>query len=102
MTIRAPGKQATCINKKVIRKTSYKLVTDVERELLVRCIVDDELSIIEAAGIVGVPYENAKAIYRVYRMEGRLTKKKNYGNKGERRLQEFLRLNGREYLEDGT
>ena len=33
------------------------------------------MKIIDAADIMDIPYENAKAIYRIYKLEGRTTKK---------------------------
>ena len=33
------------------------------------------MKIIDAAEIMDIPYENAKAIYRIYKNEGRITKK---------------------------
>jgi len=34
------------------------------------------MKIIDAAEIMDIPYENAKAIYRIFKNEGRTTKKK--------------------------
>ena len=33
------------------------------------------MKIIDAAEIMDIPYENAKAIYRIYKIEGRTTQK---------------------------
>ena len=38
-------------------------------------IVNQNMKIVDAAQIMGIRYENAKAIYRVYQLEGRFTKK---------------------------
>ena len=38
-------------------------------------IENKKLRIIDAADLLSIPYENAKAIYRVYKNEGRFTKK---------------------------
>jgi hypothetical protein len=41
------------------------------------------MKIVEASRIARVPYENAKAIYRIFRLEGR-KEKKPYKNRGRR------------------
>jgi len=62
------------------QKRKYKLINDEMREKLISLIINDGFSIIVAAEKAGINYENAKAIYRVYREDGRLTKKKKYNN----------------------
>ena len=59
-------------------KRRYNLINDTTRKLLISLIVDEELNIVTAAERAGVNYENAKAIYRVYRTQGRQNKKKSY------------------------
>ena len=38
-------------------------------------IIHHKMKIIDAAQSLGIRYENAKAIWRVYQLEGRFTKK---------------------------
>ena len=47
------------------------------RDLIIDLIHNKKLKIVEASQITGIPYENAKAIYRIFRLEGR-SKKKTY------------------------
>ena len=49
----------------------YTLVSNQMRHELLQYIVDDHMSIIDAADRTGIKYENAKAIFRTYRNEGR-------------------------------
>ena len=44
------------------------------RHRLINYIVDDKMNIVTAAEKAGINYENAKVIYRVYRIENRKTK----------------------------
>ena len=55
------------------QRRSYKRVSNKRRKRLIR-LLKQKKSIKEAAELVGVNYENAKAIYRVYRLENRQTK----------------------------
>jgi hypothetical protein len=48
------------------------------RNRLIDYIVNDKLNIVTAAEKAGINYENAKAIYRIYRTQGRQNKKKAY------------------------
>lgn len=50
-------------------------MSDFKRRQLVDLIENKKLRIIDAAEMVNIPYENAKAIYRVFKNEGRFTKK---------------------------
>lgn len=43
--------------------------------MLIDLIQNQGMKIIDAAEIMDIPYENAKAIYRIYKLEGRTTKK---------------------------
>lgn len=52
-----------------------KKVSNEVRHQLLDFIVNKKMKIVEAAHLLNVKYENAKAIYRVYRKEGRITKK---------------------------
>ena len=53
----------------------YKLVNNQMRHELLQYIVDNNMSNIDAAQKTGINYENAKAIFRIYRNEARQTKK---------------------------
>lgn len=59
-------------------KRRYNLINDEMRSRLISLIVDDKLNIVTAAERAGINYENAKAIYRIYRTQGRQNKKKSY------------------------
>jgi endonuclease V-like protein UPF0215 family len=52
-------------------KRKYNLINDEMRSRLVSYIVDEKLNIVTAAEKAGINYENAKAIYRIYRTQGR-------------------------------
>ena len=52
----------------------YTKVTDEQRSLLIQ-LLESNITIKNAARRAGLKYENAKVIYRVYRKEGRATKK---------------------------
>ena len=52
----------------------YTKVTDEQRSLLIR-LLESNITIKNAARRAGLKYENAKVIYRIYRKEGRATKK---------------------------
>lgn len=54
----------------------YQRVTDETRRNLIK-LIQDGLSIKDAAEIVNINYENAKAINRIYRQETRVDKKKS-------------------------
>ena len=53
----------------------YKLISDKKRHMLIDLIQKQNMKIIDAAEIMDIPYENAKAIFRIYKQEGRTTKK---------------------------
>ena len=52
-------------------KRKYSLINDEMRARLISYIVDEKLNIVTAAEKSGINYENAKAIYRIYRTQGR-------------------------------
>lgn len=54
----------------------YKRVTDDTRSQLIKHIKEGK-SIKQAAELAGINYENAKAIYRIYKRETRVSMKKN-------------------------
>ena len=54
----------------------YQRVTDETRSRLIKLIRDGQ-SIKDAAALVNINYENAKAINRIYRRETRVEKKKS-------------------------
>ena len=53
----------------------YKLVGNEKRHNLITFIDEHHMSITDAAEKTGINYENAKAIYRTYKQEGRKIKK---------------------------
>ena len=53
----------------------YQLVGNELRHQLIAMITEMNMSITDAAIKCGINYENAKAIYRTYKLEGRETKK---------------------------
>ena len=53
----------------------YARVNDELRQQLIS-LLDDNMSIKDAAKQIGINYENAKVINRIYREEGRTSKKK--------------------------
>ena len=55
-------------------KRSYMKVSDEQRAQLLN-LLSQKMTISDAAEQVGVKYENAKAIFRVYRLEKRKTKR---------------------------
>ena len=71
-------------------KRPYTKVTDEKRLELID-LLNKNMSIKEASDQMGINYENAKAIYRVYRLEQRKTKQ-------QKRLS---RLSGSELVRDG-
>ena len=50
-------------------------MSNESRDILINLIHNQKMKIVEASKISGVPYENAKAIYRIFRKEGRNFKK---------------------------
>ena len=52
-------------------KSRYQFVTDRERCHLIDLVEAKSMTVKSAAKIAKIPYENAKAIVRVYRKEGR-------------------------------
>ena len=46
----------------------YEKVTNIQREQILHAIVVMNHSIADASKLTGVNYENAKAIYRTYRL----------------------------------
>lgn len=62
------------IKTKMTRK--YNLVPDHQRKKLIELISMD-MTIKEAASTIGIKYENAKAIHRVYKKEQRVHKRIN-------------------------
>ena len=61
-------------NDEAIRR-QYSKVSNEKREELLILIVDQKMTITEAAEKTGIKYENAKAIYRIFREEGRTGRK---------------------------
>lgn len=50
----------------------YSKVMDFDRKLLIDCIINKGKTIKQSAIETGISYENAKAIYRIYRLENRI------------------------------
>ena len=55
---------------------NYSKVPDEKRQLLIE-MIQQNMTIKDAARLVQIKYENAKAIYRVYRREQRTDKRRN-------------------------
>lgn len=53
---------------------SYNQVTNTARSNLLRLIHVQGLSITNAARLIGIPYDNAKAINRTFIKQGRINK----------------------------
>ena len=51
------------------------MVTNESRDYLIDLIHNQKMKIVDASQMSGIPYENAKAIYRIFRKEGRNYKK---------------------------
>ena len=62
------------VNPTAVYVREYTKVTNEQRELLIN-LLESNISIKNAARRAGLKYENAKVIYRVYKMEGRTSKK---------------------------
>ena len=62
------------VNPSEVYVREYTKVTNAQRELLIQ-LLESNISIKHAARRAGLKYENAKVIYRVYKREGRSTKK---------------------------
>ena len=58
-------------------KREYKKISNEKRKLLIDTVNEQGLKIKQAAAQLGIPYENAKAIFRVYRNEMRVDKCKH-------------------------
>ena len=80
----ASNTSTTKVGKKQKPKRKYNLINDNMRADLIKYIVEEKLNIVIAAEKAGINYENAKAIYRIYRTQGRLNKKKQYLTQSKR------------------
>lgn len=65
----------------------YQLISDEKRKQLVDLVTRDQMRIIDAAKLTNISYENAKAIVRVYKKSGRITKKTTYAKRGAQKNQ---------------
>jgi hypothetical protein len=54
----------------------YKKVNDELRMELIKMVSEDKISIRNSSVALGINYENAKAIYRCFRLQKRVTKVK--------------------------
>ena len=54
-----------------LTRKKYKLISNAIRQKLIYLIVKEQMNVVEAAKLTDINYENAKAIYRVYKREGR-------------------------------
>lgn len=70
---------------------NYARVSDELRQQLI-ALVDNDYTIKEAASMLGIKYENAKIIYRVYIREGRDAKKKTRIRKKKRQASDMAAL----------
>ena len=66
------------------------MISNEKRLGLIKLITQDKMKIIDAAKMLDIPYENAKAIYRTYKIEGRLSKK--LYKKREKDYEQFMRM----------
>ena len=55
---------------------NYAKVSDEKRQLLIK-MVNENMTIKDAARLIDIKYENAKVIYRVYKRERRTDKRRN-------------------------
>ena len=53
----------------------YKKITDQDRQRLIAAVNEQGLSIKKASEEANIPYENAKAMLRIYREESRTVKR---------------------------
>ena len=68
----------------------YQIVSDEKRKALIKFITVDKMKIVDAAEMIDIPYENAKAIYRIYKNEGRSQKK--IFKKREKDYDQFMKM----------
>jgi len=55
-----------------LKSRQYRAVSDEDRLILISLIVGKGLSCLQASKIVGIPYNNAKMILRVFKNENRI------------------------------
>lgn len=58
-------------------KRKYRHIDDSKRQKLIQLFTSKDITITRAANKLAIPYENAKAILRTFRKQGRMFKKKN-------------------------
>jgi hypothetical protein len=61
----------------------YNYITDSKRLELIDLITNNQMLITEAAAVLGIKYENAKAIYRVFKTNGRLKRLRTFKVNGK-------------------
>ena len=57
------------------KRRRYVRITDNQRVQLVKYIEKYLMTIADASRLIGIPYENAKSIYKIYKSTGRVEKK---------------------------
>ncbi len=60
---------------------SYNITTDEQRFALIKRVTAKELTIKQAARIYGLKYTTAKTVWKIYKREGRVEKKKQRSKK---------------------
>ena len=79
----APEKALSIIRKTLVNSTpsSYNLLNDQQRWNLIEKFYVQKLSVKEAARLCGIKYTTAKSILKVYKNEGRFTKRRRRGKR---------------------
>ena len=67
-------KKAPIIESSASTTKQYKIVSTAQREQFIKLVAEKGLKIKSAANIVGIGYENAKLIIKIYKREGRTHK----------------------------
>ena len=66
------NKEAPSTLSKISGKRQYTSITDEMRFRLIFLIKNQKMSCHKASKVIGIAYNNAKVIYRIYRNEGRI------------------------------
>ena len=62
------------------KKRGYMKVTDAQREVLIEVLLqNDHITLRDASNLVNLNYESAKAIWTIFRKEGRRHNMKSHG-----------------------
>ena len=65
-------KKAPIIESSASTNKQYKIVSTAQREQFIKLVTEKGLKIKSAANIVGIGYENAKLIIKIYKREAEL------------------------------